>query len=140
LTNGQGLGAGDAQLQVGANEGEAIVVPGVDISVAALGMENAGIASADAASSAIAAIDGALDVMAQQRSNVGAMTNRLESTSRNLQAANVNTTAAQSMIRDQDMALGIAEMVRQQLLGRTNMNALSVFNKVSTDHILGLIR
>ncbi|MDR0303263.1 MAG: hypothetical protein LBH98_00600 [Chitinispirillales bacterium] len=140
LTNGQGLGAGGAQLQVGANEGEMVAVPGMDISVSALGISGSSINSISGADMAITAIDSALGVVNQQRSDVGAMTNRLESTIRNLQTADVNTTAAQSIIRDQDMALGIAEMVKNQVLGKSGINAFSIFNKISADHILGLIK
>jgi flagellin len=140
LINGKGLGEGDAQLQVGANAGEMLGVSGMDISVSAMGMGNESIGSVDGASSALSAIDNALSVVGQQRSDVGAMTNRLESTIRNLQTADVNTTAAQSIIRDQDMALGVAEMIKNQVLEKSGMNALSIFNKISADHILGLIR
>ena len=139
LTNGQGLGDGNAQLQVGANEGETITTPAIDISVASIGMSGADISSVNGAGSAIEAIDGALNAVNRQRSDVGAMTNRLESTVSNLQTADVNTTAAQSIIRDQDMALGIAEMIKNQVLNRSGINVFSVFNKISADHILGLI-
>jgi flagellin len=112
----------------------------MDISVSALGMSGANVATVNGADAALSSIDSALGVINQQRSDVGAMTNRLESTIRNLQTADVNTTAAQSIIRDQDMALGIAEMVRNQVLSKAGVNAFDVFNKISADHILGLIK
>jgi len=140
LTNGQGLGEGGAQLQVGANAGETISTDKIDYSASALGISGMDISTVDGANAAMKTIDSALDAINGQRSNVGALTNRLESTMRNLMTADVNTTAAQSVIRDQDMALGVAEMVRNQVLTQAGMHAFSVFNKISADHILGLIK
>jgi flagellin len=140
LTNGQGLGAGDAQLQVGPNAGEMIATDKINYSAAALGVSSMDIGSVDGANAALLTIDNALNNINEQRSNVGALTNRLESTMKNLMTADINTTAAQSVIRDQDMALGVAEMVRNQVLTKSGINAFSVFNRISADHILGLIK
>jgi flagellin len=140
LANGQGLGDGTAELQVGPNEGETITSPQIDLSAQTLGMTGTDIGTAAGANAAIANIDNAINTINEQRSTIGAMTNRLESTIRNLQTADVNTTAAQSVIRDQDMAMGIAEMIKNQVLSQTGNSALSVFNRISADHILGLIK
>jgi len=140
LTNGQGFGDGNAQVQAGSDGNEMITAPQIDLSVQALGMLGTDISTIDGANAAFASVDSAINAVSEQRSTIGAMTNRLESTIRNLQTADVNTTAAQSVIRDQDMALGIAEMVKNQLLEETSRSAFSIFNRISADHILGLIR
>ncbi|MCL1947245.1 MAG: flagellin [Chitinivibrionia bacterium] len=140
VANGTGLAEGDAQLQVGPNEGDTVNTAKMDISPNALGLSGMDISTAAGANAAFSSIDGAIQTLGEQRSNVGALTNRLESTIRNLQTADVNTTAAQSVIRDQDMAMGIAEMVKNQVLNQSASNTFSVFNRISADHILGLIK
>ena len=140
VANGQGLADGTAELQVGANSGETITAPHIDLSATALGMAGADISTLEGANAALGSIDNAFSTINEQRSIIGATTNRLESTYRNLQTADVNTTAAQSVIRDQDIAIGIAEMIKQQVLGESARSAFSVFNRISADHILGLIK
>ena len=78
--------------------------------------------------------------MGNQRSNVGAMVNRLESAQNNLMVAETNTTAAESILRDQDLAMGIAEMTKNRLLQETGIRAFQRFNEISANHILGLLR
>ena len=140
LTNGQGLGSGNADIQVGANQGETITVPRMDFTVAATGMSGTDISTAAGANAAFSSIDSAMNALGGQRSNIGAISNRFESTINNLQTATVNTTAAESLIRDQDMALGIAEMLRNQVLNKAASEAFSAFNRISSNHILGLLR
>ena len=140
VANGEGLTSGDANLQVGANAGDTITAPEVNLSAVALGMDGVDISTAAGAGSALSSIDSAISSVSGQRAVVGATTNRLNSTFNNLQTANINTVAAKSIIRDQDIAMGIAEMIRNQVLGESARNAFSAFNRISSDHILGLIK
>jgi flagellin len=140
LTSGEGVGNENAEFQVGPNDGETINSTEINISPEALGMTDTDISTAAGANAAFSSIDNAIKTVTGQRSDIGALTNRLESSYRNLQTANINTTAAQSVIRDQDMAMGIAEMLRNQVLNQSASSAFSVFNRISADHILGLIR
>jgi flagellin len=103
-------------------------------------MAGTDISTLGGAASAFGNIDSAISSINEQRATIGASTNRLESTYSNLATADVNTTAAQSVIRDQDIAVGIAEMIREQILGESSRKAFTVFNKISSDHILGLIK
>ncbi|MCL2844269.1 MAG: flagellin FliC [Chitinivibrionia bacterium] len=142
LTNGEGLGDGNARIQVGPNAtaNDGITTPHIDISATSLGVGTADISTAAGATAALSSIDGSLQSLGEQRSNIGATTNRFEHTVNNLQTATVNTAAAQSLIRDQDMALGIAELLRKQVLNQAASSTFSVFNRISSDNILGLIR
>ena len=140
LANGTGLGDGNAELQIGPNQGDTVNTAQFNISPQALKLSEMDISTAAGATEAFSSIDTAIQELSGQRSNIGALTNRLESTVRNLQTADVNTTAAQSVIRDQDMAMGIAELVKNQVLNQSASNAFSVFNRISADHILGLIK
>lgn len=92
---------------------------------------------ADLASAAIDEIDTALATLSQNRADVGAFMNRLEYTVSNLNAAIENSMASDSVIRDADFAVEMAEMTKAQILiqagtsmlGQANMmpqNALSL--------------
>ncbi len=81
-------------------------------------------------------IDKAIEDVSEQRANLGAYQNRLEHTINNLQAAEENLTAAESRIRDVDMALEMASFIRHQILqqagtamlAQANMTPQSVLN------------
>jgi flagellin len=139
LANGEGLSDGDAQIQAGPNEGDAVELPEMDMSVDALGLSGASIATLSDADDALGRIDSALDTLHEQRSAVGASVNRFESARNNLNVAEVNTQAAESVLRDQDMAAGLAELTRNQLLSEGGVAAFSRFNEISANHLLSLL-
>ncbi len=64
------------------------------------------------------------------RSHYGAMQNRLEHTYSNLCNTVENLTAAESQIRDTDMALAITEHVRNQVLFQSGQAMLAQANQV----------
>ncbi len=140
LANGSQLGGGTAEVQVGANSGESMALPTVDMRGSTLGISGADISSVAGAEAAMSLMDVAIDNINSQRSTIGAMTNRLSSTANTLATAQVNTEAADSLIRDQDMAMGLAELAKQQILNRTGTQAFGMFNKISSDHIMGLLQ
>ncbi len=140
VSNGQGLGSGNAQIQVGPNAGDTVTLPSIDVTANSLGISGTSIADSASAANALTAIDGAMQSMNSQRATIGAMVNRFESTQNNLNIAETNTTAAESILRDQDMAMGIAEATRNRLLQESGMNAFKHFNEISANHILGLLK
>lgn len=140
VADGTEFSAGDAEVQAGANAGETITMPTVDLRSDTLGITGGDISTAAGAEAAIGLADTAIDVISGQRSNIGSMVNRLTSTSNNLMTAEINSEAADSLIRDQDMAMGLAELTRQQILNQTGTKAFGMFNKISSDHIMGLLQ
>ncbi|UMZ74991.1 flagellin [Natranaerofaba carboxydovora] len=70
----------------------------------------------DSADSAISTIDDAIDTVSSQRSELGALQNRLEHTIANLSVASENLEAAESRIRDADMAEEMMDFSRHQVL------------------------
>ncbi len=139
VANGSELSDGSAEIQVGADAGETTALPTVDLRTDTIGTTGADISTAAGAEAAMTLMDDALSEIGTQQSSIGAMTNRLTSTSNNLNTATVNTEAADSLIRDQDMALGVAELTRQQILSKSGNAAFKMFNKISSDHIMGLL-
>jgi flagellin len=77
---------------------------------------------------AISAIDTAIDVVAQARGDLGAVENRLSSTIANLATATENLSAAESRIRDVDVALETAELTRNTILQQAAITILAQAN------------
>jgi len=140
VATGSELASGSAIVQAGANAGEEMTLPQVDISATSLGVGGTSIATAADASNALSVIDTALANLSSQRSTLGATVNRLESTQNNLNIALINTQAAESVLRDQDMAEGLSQLTRDRLLQEGGIRAFSRFQSISTNHLLGLLQ
>lgn len=81
------------------------------------------------AQDAITAIDNALKTVASQRAELGALQNRFESTTSNLQVTSENLAAANSRIRDADFAAETAELARTQVLQQAGISILAQANQ-----------
>ena len=88
-----------------------------DMHVEALGLEAITIANQKDAGAAINLINSAIDQVSETRSGLGAIQNRLEHTINNLDTTSENLTAANSRIRDTDMA--------KEMMTYTKMNVLT---------------
>ena len=86
--------------------------------------------SATGAQSATQVIDAALKQIDTQRSALGAVQNRLDSTISNLQNVSENATAARSTIQDVDFASETAEMTKQQTLQQAATAVLAQANQL----------
>jgi flagellin len=99
-------------------------------SVEALGVLTAGTESKESAQSSIDAIDRAIVSVNAIRANFGAMQNRLTSTTANLAVADENLSAANSRIRDTDIATESSEMMRNNILMQAGVSVLAQANNV----------
>jgi flagellin len=81
------------------------------------------------AQDAIKALDNALKTVSSQRAELGALQNRFESTSSNLQITSENLSAANSRIRDADFATETAELSRTQVLQQAGISILAQANQ-----------
>jgi flagellin len=88
---------------------------------------------------AIATIDAAIKEVSEQRSDLGAVQNRLEHTLNNLGVSVENLSAAESRIRDTDMASQMVEFTRSQILSQAGTSMLSQANQ-SSQNVLSLLR
>ncbi|MCR5622388.1 MAG: flagellin [Treponema sp.] len=93
----------------------------------------------DSANVAIGTIDNALKLVNKQRADLGAYQNRLEETSYGLGIAAENTQAAESTIRDTDMASEMVEFTKNQILSQSGTAMLAQANNAS-DNVLALLR
>lgn len=83
----------------------------------------------EAATAAIKVINNAIENVSAQRSDLGAFQNRLEHTISNLGNASENLQAAESRIRDVDMAKEVMEMTRANILGQASQAMLAQANQ-----------
>lgn len=84
-------------------------------------------------------IDPLIDSLSTERSKLGAMQNRLEHTINNLSTASENTSAAESRIRDADMAKVMMEFTKAQILTSAGTSLLAQTNQ-SSGNVLSLLK
>jgi flagellin len=99
-----------------------------DSTLEALGMDPHNVSSKEGAQVAIAAADDAIVSVNAIRANFGAMQNRLQSTVNNLGVSDENLSAANSRIRDTDIAAETSEMTRNNILLQAGISVLSQAN------------
>jgi len=98
-----------------------------DGAVAAKGID---ISNKVSANSAITTIDAAIKSVSEQRSDLGAVQNRLDHTINNLQASSENLTSARSTIKDVDMAAEMSNFTKSQILSQAGVAMLAQANQV----------
>jgi flagellin len=93
-----------------------------------LGIDVLGLTNASAASSAMSALDSAIDSVSRSRGRLGAMQNRLQYTVNNLQVQSENLSAADSRIRDVDIAYETAQLARNSIMQQAAIAMLAQAN------------
>ncbi|RQW18740.1 flagellin [Bacillus sp. C1-1] len=141
--NGKDLLSGDFEteelkLQIGANQDQFISLSIADMSVEGLNLEALRTAvdpeatdaiTADEYSEFVTTINSAIEAVSAERSNLGSVQNRLEHTISNLDNASENLQAAESRIRDVDMAKEIMEYTKQNILAQASQSMLAQANQ-----------
>ncbi|MFC0013584.1 MULTISPECIES: flagellin Hag [Allobacillus] len=125
------------EFHIGANKGQDISVSIGNMTSKSLlttkkvdGTETVDISTAQTeASSAIANIDTAIESVSEERSKLGAVQNRLEHTINNLSTSAENLTAAESRIRDVDMAAEMMEFTKNNILSQASQAMLAQANQ-----------
>ncbi|WP_129408894.1 flagellin [Marinitoga lauensis] len=133
-------GVNPLNYHIGANEGQVINLGFESMKADDIGITSGvKIDSQSGAEFAISAIDAAVYKVSAFRAKLGAAQNRLEHTIKNLGVASENLTAAESRIRDADMAKVMAEYTRQQILMQSGTAMLSQANQLP-QQVLQLLR
>ena len=140
--NTQGLLDGSFEsgkaLQVGAHASNTITIKISALSAKNLGISGLSVSTVGKSSTAIGQISGAIAKVSATRSNLGAVQNRLEHTIKNLDNVVENTTAAESQIRDTDMASAMVEFTKNNILAQAGQSMLAQANQ-STQGVLSLL-
>jgi flagellin len=125
--------------QIGANSSQTMRVSIEDMSASALHVDKISVTTAQAAEASISAINKAIEDVSAQRSKLGAFQNRLEHTINNLGTAAENLTAAESRIRDVDMAKEMMEFTKNNILSQAAQAMLAQANQ-QPQGVLQLLR
>jgi len=133
--------SGGLTFQIGANSGQTLNVTIGTATSTALTLQtgNIDVSSSGSASTTITNIDSALTVISTQRASLGATMNRLQNTIQNLGIQSENISAANSRIRDLDMAREVVNMSKAQILSQSATAMLGQANS-SSQGVLGLLR
>ncbi len=129
--------AGTVNFQVGANTGETIGASTIDLTTT-VGVIGTAASLGDAAMT-LTALDTAIGNVATARGNFGAVQNRLEHRLNNLSVYQENLVAAESRIRDVDMAAEMVNFSKLQILQQAGTSMLAQANQ-SSQSVLSLLR
>ena len=125
-------------MQVGTKAGQSIKVGLSDMKAHALGLqgtngETLSIGNQEKANAAINVLDAAIQKALDQQTTIGAVESRLEYTQSNLTTASENVTAAESTIRDADMAKEMMEYTKNNVLMQAAQSMLAQANQSSSN-------
>ncbi len=154
----------EATFQVGANKGQSMSISIADMRAKALGItgtagtegfssvnnvtngiNNTAVESAldvsthESAANAVDVINKAIETVSAERSKLGAYQNRLEHTINNLGTSSENLTAAESRVRDVDMAKEMMEYTKMNILSQAAQAMLAQANQ-APQNVLQLLR
>jgi flagellin len=127
-----GGNAGSVSFQVGtgatANDSIGVTFDKTDSTT--LGVNAIDLSTASGAQAALATIDSAIDKLSTSRANIGAVQNRLNVTVTNLSSQHQNIAAANSRIRDVDVATETSALTRNQILSQAGVAVLAQANQL----------
>jgi len=123
-------GAGNVSIQIGTEAGDTVDISLVDSSSSALGLSGANfdITTTSNAQGLLDTIDDAIDTLVTTRGNLGASQNRLQSAIRSIQNAQEKLAAAESRIRDVDVAAETADLTRNSIVQQAAVSVLAQAN------------
>ena len=126
-------------LQVGDTAGQTIQVSIANMDSSNLGVSGVSVGTVSDANSAIATIKSAISAVSTQRAAFGAIQNKLEHTINNLGVTTENITAAESRIRDTDMAKEMMAYTKNAILVQSAQAMLAQANQIPQG-VLQLLR
>ncbi len=130
---------GTMRIQVGALEGEQLNIEVKSMNTAGLNLDEHNIYDQDAAGKAITAVRAAVDIVSDQRALLGAMQNRMTYKINNLKISSENLQAAESRIRDVDIASEMTTFTKNNILGQAATAMLAQANS-APQNVLSLLR
>ena len=131
-------------MQIGTKAGQTIKAGLSDMKATALGLQGfdgttLSVGNQENANAAINVIDNAIQKALDQQTTIGSIESRLEYTQANLTTASENVTAAESVIRDADMAKEMTEYTKNNVLMQAAQSMLAQANQ-SSSNVLSLLQ
>ncbi|WP_018394641.1 flagellin [Bacillus sp. 37MA] len=130
---------GSATFQIGANINQNLNLDINEMSASALGVKDLQAQTQGQANTAIKVIDTAIQKVSAERSKLGSIQNRLDHTINNLGTSSENLTAAESRIRDTDMAKEMMQQTKNSILSQAAQAMLAQANQ-QPQGVLQLLR
>lgn len=118
------------ELQIGANQGQTLNISVGQLDTTGLEIDDVYVMDMELSQRSITKIDKALEILSSTRATVGAQMNRLEYTISNLETARENLTAAESRIRDLDIAEETTNLTKNQILVQSATSMVAQANKI----------
>ncbi|BCA54772.1 Flagellin [Nitrospira sp. KM1] len=142
--NGQALTSGSTisfSVQVGfkSGTGNTLSLDLNDLTLSSLGLSSVNVSTSANAQSVLSNIDSAISAVATARAEYGSLQNRFEATIANLQISSENLTAAESRIRDADIAYETSQFTKNQVLVQAGIATLAQANTLP-QQALALLR
>jgi flagellin len=128
LLNGSADGANGLLIQTGPNSGDTLRLSIASVTPDTLGVSGTGVGSREDASGALDILDDAIKTVSRGRANLGAYQNRLEHKINNLDTQAENLAAAESRIRDVDMAQEMMEYTKASIMSQAAAAMLAQAN------------
>ncbi|MGA4516653.1 flagellin [Solibacillus silvestris] len=130
---------GSATFHIGANADQSLNLSINEMSASALGVAGLKIETQGQANTAMNVLDTAIQKVSAERSKLGATQNRLDHTINNLNTSSENLTAAESRVRDVDMAKEMMEQTKNSILSQAAQAMLAQSNQMPQG-VLQLLR
>lgn len=127
------------KFHIGANNGQSIELEIADMTKVGLSVDSLSISDQESADDALTTLDAAIKTVSDERAKLGAYQNRLEHTINNLSTSSENLTAAESRIRDVDMAKEMMEQTKNAILAQASQAMLAQANQLPQG-VLQLLR
>ncbi|MBA4306128.1 MAG: flagellin FliC [Sphingopyxis sp.] len=126
-------------IQTGVESGETVDIDLVAMTAAGLGIAAVDLSTAAGAGTALNLLDTAIDTVATQRAEIGAVQNRLDATVNNLTSTATNLTESKSRIQDADFSAESTKLASAQILSQASTAMLAQANQ-SQQGVLNLLR
>lgn len=130
---------GQATFHIGSNTGQTMSLSIENMTASAIGVQGLQVMNQGQANVAVRVIDGAMQRVSAERSLLGSVQNRLEHTINNLGTSAENLNAAESRIRDVDMAREMMEFTKNNILSQAAQAMLAQANQIPQG-VLQLLR
>ncbi|MCI9184183.1 MAG: flagellin [Lachnospiraceae bacterium] len=124
------ISAGAITFQIGPTAGETLALTTCGMAASDISIQNVNVSTLSGGNAAITAIKAAINKVSDYRADLGAAQNRLEHTVNNLKVTSENITAAESRIRDTDMADEITAFTKNNILLQASQSMLAQSNSV----------
>jgi flagellin len=124
---------------IGSNSSQSLTMNTFDATSNGLGVDSINVSTQSTADTSITTINDAITTVSDMRSELGAIQNRLEHTIKNLDVSSENLQASESRIRDVDMAKGMMEYTKNNILQQAAQSMLAQANQ-APQGVLQLLR